>query len=67
MFGTAYFPEKNEWPDVGIAAHHEPKTLWQWFKAGDRSRGGGDGNSHEPCNDIRDRGDERLNSAGSNA
>lgn len=37
MFGTAYFPAKDEWPDVGIAAHGEPRTIRQWIAAGDRS------------------------------
>lgn len=36
MFGTAYFPARDEWPDVGIAAHGEPKTLREWINAGER-------------------------------
>lgn len=27
LFGTAYFPKPEEWPDTGIAEHDEPKTL----------------------------------------
>ena len=37
MFGTAHFPARDEWPDVGIAAHGEPKTLREWFNAGERA------------------------------
>jgi sterol desaturase/sphingolipid hydroxylase (fatty acid hydroxylase superfamily) len=27
VFGTAYFPKKNEWPDTGLAEFDEPKTV----------------------------------------
>ena len=27
LFGTAYFPGRNEWPDVGIPGHAPPATL----------------------------------------
>lgn len=38
LFGTAYFPGKDEWPDVGIEAHREPRTVCAWLAAGDRRR-----------------------------
>lgn len=30
LFGTAYFPEKDEWPDVGLAGIDEPESISQW-------------------------------------
>lgn len=27
VFGTVYYPEKNEWPDVGLSFQKEPKTV----------------------------------------
>ena len=38
LFGTAYFPAKEEWPATGIAAHREPRTIREWLRAGDRRR-----------------------------
>lgn len=40
LFGTAYFPTAQEWPEVGITAHREPKTLVEWLRAGERSPAG---------------------------
>lgn len=31
LFGTAYFPAKNEWPDTGLAELDEPKTLSEYL------------------------------------
>lgn len=31
LFGTAYFPAKDEWPDTGIDAHDEAKTLSEYL------------------------------------
>lgn len=31
VFGTAYFPAKDEWPDTGIDAHGEPQTLSEFL------------------------------------
>ena len=36
LFGTAHFPSRDEWPDVGIAAHGEPRTIREWIAAGER-------------------------------
>lgn len=30
LFGTAYFPDGNEWPEVGLAGVEEPTTLAEW-------------------------------------
>lgn len=32
MFGTAYFPEPDEWPDVGVAGVTPPRTLGDFLK-----------------------------------
>jgi sterol desaturase/sphingolipid hydroxylase (fatty acid hydroxylase superfamily) len=31
LFGTVYFPEPEEWPDVGLADMPEPRGLREWF------------------------------------
>lgn len=31
LFGTAYFPAKDEWPKTGLADRPEPQTPSQWF------------------------------------
>lgn len=31
LFGTAYFPATNEWPDTGIAGVDEPGSLKEWI------------------------------------
>ena len=31
VFGTAYFPAKDEWPDTGLEAHDEPKNLREFL------------------------------------
>jgi sterol desaturase/sphingolipid hydroxylase (fatty acid hydroxylase superfamily) len=31
VFGTAVFPKKDEWPDVGLAHAREPANLWEWI------------------------------------
>jgi len=30
LFGTAYFPDKDEWPEVGLAGVEEPRTVREW-------------------------------------
>lgn len=30
LFGTAYFPDADEWPEVGLAGVEEPSTMRQW-------------------------------------
>lgn len=30
LFGTAYFPEGDEWPDVGLDGMDEPRSVHQW-------------------------------------
>lgn len=42
LFGTAYFPQADEWPAVGLDDQREPQTFreWLWLPAGDRSPGG---------------------------
>jgi sterol desaturase/sphingolipid hydroxylase (fatty acid hydroxylase superfamily) len=30
VFGTAYFPRPEEWPDTGLAEMPEPRTLREW-------------------------------------
>ena len=31
MFGTAYFPKADEWPDVGLASIDQPSDLAEWL------------------------------------
>lgn len=31
VFGTAYFPARDEWPDTGLDAHDEPKNLREFL------------------------------------
>lgn len=31
LFGTAYFPAAEEWPDVGLADFPEPSSLGEWL------------------------------------
>ena len=31
MFGTAYFPSNDEWPDVGLADYDPPSGLWDYI------------------------------------
>lgn len=31
LFGTAYFPAKNEWPDTGLADVREPTSFREWL------------------------------------
>lgn len=31
LFGTAYFPKADEWPDVGLADVHEPTNIREWL------------------------------------
>lgn len=31
LFGTAYFPRPDEWPDVGLAEVDEPQTVLAWL------------------------------------
>jgi len=31
LFGTAYFPEPGEWPDVGLAQMDEPQGVREWL------------------------------------
>lgn len=33
LFGTAYWPERDEWPEVGLANRPEPRTLTEWAMA----------------------------------
>lgn len=41
LFGTAYFPARNEWPEVGLEDRREPQSIAQYLhspvKADDRS------------------------------
>ena len=30
LFGSAYFPGENEWPEVGLAGIDEPRTVREW-------------------------------------
>jgi sterol desaturase/sphingolipid hydroxylase (fatty acid hydroxylase superfamily) len=30
MFGTAFQPSAEEWPETGLAAHAEPKNIWDY-------------------------------------
>lgn len=32
LFGTVYFPTKDEWPDVGLAGVDQPGTLGEWSR-----------------------------------
>lgn len=36
LFGTAYFPARDEWPDVGLAEVDEPRSVGQWLDLPDR-------------------------------
>jgi sterol desaturase/sphingolipid hydroxylase (fatty acid hydroxylase superfamily) len=36
LFGTAYFPERDEWPDVGLAEVDEPRGVGEWLDLPDR-------------------------------
>lgn len=38
VFGTAYFPKPDEWPDTGLADMREPRNLWDWLVAPFRFR-----------------------------
>jgi sterol desaturase/sphingolipid hydroxylase (fatty acid hydroxylase superfamily) len=31
VFGTAWFPAKDEWPDVGLAEVDQPRTIGEWL------------------------------------
>lgn len=31
VFGTAYFPARDEWPDVGLAEVDQPHTIGEWL------------------------------------
>jgi sterol desaturase/sphingolipid hydroxylase (fatty acid hydroxylase superfamily) len=31
LFGTAWFPEKDEWPETGLAEIDQPRSLRRWF------------------------------------
>lgn len=35
LFGTAYFPERHEWPDTGLEGVDQPRSLrdWLWLPA----------------------------------
>lgn len=33
LFGTAYFPAEDEWPNVGVAGLHPPTTIWAYLIA----------------------------------
>ena len=39
MFGTAYFPHGDEWPDVGLADLDEPTNVREWSALPWRKRG----------------------------
>jgi sterol desaturase/sphingolipid hydroxylase (fatty acid hydroxylase superfamily) len=39
LFKTAYFPGKDEWPDVGVAGIEDPRTIREWSMMPWRSRG----------------------------
>jgi sterol desaturase/sphingolipid hydroxylase (fatty acid hydroxylase superfamily) len=30
LFGTAWFPAADEWPDTGLAEIDQPRSLWAW-------------------------------------
>lgn len=34
LFGTAYFPKANEWPDTGLADHPEPRSVREYLLPG---------------------------------
>lgn len=38
LFGTLYMPERDEWPDVGLAGVSEPTTVGEWSLLPWRSR-----------------------------
>ena len=31
LFGTAHFPQADEWPDTGLDGHPEPKSILAWL------------------------------------
>lgn len=39
VFGTAYFPKTDEWPDTGLADMREPRSVAEWLVAPFRFRG----------------------------
>ena len=39
LFGTAYFPNDDEWPDVGLAGLDEPTNIREWSALPWRLRG----------------------------
>ena len=43
MFGTAYFPRADEWPDTGVSDYPEPQSLGDFFLAPLRHRTTGPG------------------------
>ncbi|HEU0045709.1 sterol desaturase family protein [Sphingomonas sp.] len=38
LFGTAHFPSRDEWPDVGLAEVDQPRTLKEWVDLPTRYR-----------------------------
>jgi sterol desaturase/sphingolipid hydroxylase (fatty acid hydroxylase superfamily) len=40
LFGTAYFPQKGEWPAVGLAEIAQPANVREWFDLPLRYRAG---------------------------
>ncbi|WP_315761176.1 sterol desaturase family protein [Sphingomonas sp. Y38-1Y] len=38
LFGTAWFPRPDEWPDVGLAEVDQPRTVGEWLDLPDRYR-----------------------------
>jgi sterol desaturase/sphingolipid hydroxylase (fatty acid hydroxylase superfamily) len=32
LFGTAYLPQPNEWPEVGLDERSEPRTVREWLR-----------------------------------
>jgi sterol desaturase/sphingolipid hydroxylase (fatty acid hydroxylase superfamily) len=30
LFGTAYWPARDEWPEIGVEGVDEPRTVWEW-------------------------------------
>ncbi len=49
LFGTAWIPAENEWPETGLAEVDQPRSLWAWIDLPIRFR--------------RDRPDEAVESA----
>jgi sterol desaturase/sphingolipid hydroxylase (fatty acid hydroxylase superfamily) len=33
LFGTAYFPDADEYPKTGLARQNEPRSIWEYFAA----------------------------------